>query len=108
MRRNSKPTKIYLLKVKNEQIYFHSNVNDFACCIDEPTIENTLAKPERAAAHLPGANITKPPPLAVVILLVRQPVIYVVSTKTKHKTVAEICTTVNMSPVKPKLLPLPV
>ncbi len=26
MRRNSKKNKIYLLKVENEQIYFHSNV----------------------------------------------------------------------------------
>ncbi len=37
---------------------------------DEPTTENRIVKTRRAVTRLPGANITKPPPLAVVILLV--------------------------------------
>ena len=36
---------------------------------DEPTTENRIVKTWRAVTRLPGANITKPPPLAVVILL---------------------------------------
>jgi len=41
---------------------------------DEPTTENRIVKTRRAVTRLPGANITKPPPLAVVLLLVMPPI----------------------------------
>jgi len=53
---------------------------------DEPTTENRIVKTRRAVTRLPGANITKPPPLAVVLLLVGRIVAF-----SRHKT-KRLCT----------------
>jgi hypothetical protein len=57
---------------ESDEIYFQSNSNQRGCCTDKSTRESRIVKTRRAATHLPDANITKPPPLAVVILLPMQ------------------------------------
>ncbi len=57
-------------KVENEQIYFPSNVIGKVVTRTSQAEQTRLTRPRRGATHLSGANIAKPPPLAVVILLV--------------------------------------